>query len=43
MIILTERPTEEEHRELDELEVDSDNTIPWDEKKARLEKRLKPA
>jgi len=31
MIIPTERPTEEEHRKLDELEADSDDTIPWDD------------
>ncbi len=41
MIIPTEHPTEEENRELDELEATSGDTIPWEEEKARLEERLR--
>ena len=43
MIIPTERLTEEENRELDELEATSGDTIPGEEESARIRERLRKA
>jgi len=41
LLIPKEKLTEEEIKELDELEADADDAIPWEEERTRVEDRLR--